>query len=320
MGGLSRRRAAVVEFRPVAAAAERVYGTLPHQDDADQQTIGTGADAAWRAELEWLRAGILLALDADLLGLRHGLRRDQQRVRAEQCRRAGAARIRAGLSRRRGGGRAAGRAGGTRGPVGRRLGRGRRGRPGVRPQRHAAVAGGTGRRRRLPRLCRRQEIGQPGRARGSAVHAARPRQPRRQRRPAGRGADAGPRALSAACPLRPPAVREPDRARRTTGPLRHAGTASAGARHRAGGRPAAGRSERARGVLPGRHAARRGPDAAAAGPRRHADPDQGLRCRRSLHRRAGTTDRAGLAARRRAARACRPERRAAAPGARHRAA
>ena len=65
-----------------------------------------------------------------------------------------------------------------------------------------------------------------------------------------------------------PAVRGPDRARRTAGPLRHAGVARPGARHRAGGRPAAGRSERARGVLPGRHAARRGPDAAAAGPRR----------------------------------------------------
>ena len=146
------------------------------------------------------------------------------------------------------------------------------------------------------------------------------RQPRRQRRPAGRGADAGTGPLSVACPLRSPAVRGPDRARRTTGPLRHAGVARPGARHRAGGRPAAGRSERARGVLPERHAARRGSDAAAAGPRLNAGPDQGLRRRRPLHRRAGATDRGGLAARRRAARARRPERRVAAPGARHRAA
>ena len=35
--------ARAIVIPPVAAAAERVYGTLPHRDDADQRAIDTGA-------------------------------------------------------------------------------------------------------------------------------------------------------------------------------------------------------------------------------------------------------------------------------------
>ena len=70
-----------------------------------------------------------------------------------------------------------------------------------------------------------------------------------------------------------------------------------------GRRPAAGRSERAGGVLAGRPAARRGPAVHAAGPGGDADAAPGFRRRRSLHRRAGETDRAGLATGRRTAHA-----------------
>ncbi len=303
----------------VAAATERVYGTHPHQDDSDQRAIGTGATqhgGRWKATARQRSAGG----GARLFRLRHRQQGDQERVRARQCAGARTAWVRPRLSRRRGGGRAAGGAGGAPGTLVGRFGGGCGGRAGLRSQRHAAVARRPGRWRRVPGLRRRQEVRQQRRARGGDIHPGGPRLPRRRRRPASRGADAGTRALSAACALWASAVRKPDRACRAVGPVRHPGAARPGARHRAGIRPAARRPQRARGVLPGRGAAQRGPDPDPARPRRDADAAAGLRRRRPLHRRAGAADRAGRTARRRPDLAGRPECRTAATGAPHRAA
>ena len=181
---------------PVAAAGgTRLWPASLIEAQSDQQAIGTW-QAAWRAET-WLRAGIAAGAHAGVFGVRHGLRRDQQPFGPGNAP-AGPARLRAGFL----GGAVADEpraalaarevlsAGGTRGGCG--------GGPGLRAERHAAVARRPGRRRRLPRLCRRQEVGQRGRARGGDVHPGRPRQRRRERRSAGRRADAA-RAASICC-------------------------------------------------------------------------------------------------------------------------
>ena len=145
----------------------------------------------------------------------------------------------------------------------------------------------------------RDKVGQRGHARGRDVHPGRASRWRSRRRSARRRADAAARPLFAPRPLWPPAVREPRGTRRAVGPLRHAGHARPGAGPDAGRGSAVGRSQRPRGVRAERHAAHRGADAVAAGSRRDADADPYPGRRRPLHRRPGAPDRAGGSGRRR---------------------
>ena len=171
--------------------------------------------------------------------LRHGLQRDQQAFRSEHRPDGGPARLREGLPRRRRGRRTARRTGRTRRAVHRRQRGGRRGGAGLRPVRHAAVPGRSRRRRRVPGLRGRREVSEQRGAGGGVVRADATRQPRCERRPPGRGPDVCARPVFAARPLRPSAVRKPDRARRTARTLRYSGIAGAGARPEPGRRPAA---------------------------------------------------------------------------------
>ena len=105
----------------------------------------------------------------------------------------------------------------------------------------AAVARGTRRRRRLSGLFAGEGHDQSRGSRGDHVHAGRAGQSGTERRSARRGADAGARPVSAACPLRPRAVREPDRAGRALCALGRADLARARGGPCGGGRTAVGR-------------------------------------------------------------------------------
>ncbi len=226
-------------------------------DRAEQHGGQISVAAPWRS------AGA----HADLFSLRHGLERDRQDAWLERPAR-GPARLCPGLPRRGGVRRTAGDAGGARGLVRGRFSGGRGGRARFRPRRDAAVASRSGRRWRVRRLCGRQEIGEWRGARGGDLHAGRAQRVRRGRRPARCRADVAARALSAARPLRSPAVREPDRPRRAARTLRHAGVARPGARSHAGLWSSVRRSEHAGGVFQGRQPARRGAATGAVGSRR----------------------------------------------------
>ena len=154
----------------------------------------------------------------------------------------GATGPRAGIPRRRGGGRAAGdadRAG--RAVARRRRGRCRRG-DGDDTGGNAALACQPGRRWCLPRVFAAHQVGEQRRAGSDHVRAASAGSGRRERRSACCAADAGARNVPAACPLWPSAIREPDRAGRAYGALRHHRVARAVKRPVGGVGPVDGRS------------------------------------------------------------------------------